>query len=170
MSPTVTVPKALNVSGEHVIPQTARQARNLKDSAKWLAAEEEEMESINHNKEELLGNVIYMNGDLVGWYTHKQPIVATSSTEAEYVAVSDACKDGLSLYYFLGEFVQVLTPITIYMDNQGAMFMASNLVTNKRSKHIDLRYHMIRDYINKGIFRLEYISTDKNIADIMTKG
>mmetsp|Transcript_43485 Transcript_43485/g.81431 ORF Transcript_43485/g.81431 Transcript_43485/m.81431 type:complete len:398 (+) Transcript_43485:385-1578(+) len=116
------------------------------------------------------GNTVFINGDLVGWYTHKQPIVATSSTEAEYVAVSDACKDGLSLYYFLGEFVQVLTPITIYMDNQGAMFMASNLVTNKRSKHIDLRYHMIRDYINKGIFRLEYISTDKNIADIMTKG
>eukprot|EP00241_Pyramimonas_parkeae_P009870 CAMPEP_0114244830 /NCGR_PEP_ID=MMETSP0058-20121206/11555_1 /TAXON_ID=36894 /ORGANISM="Pyramimonas parkeae, CCMP726" /LENGTH=122 /DNA_ID=CAMNT_0001357809 /DNA_START=1883 /DNA_END=2251 /DNA_ORIENTATION=- len=105
-----------------------------------------------------------MNDDLVGWYTHKQPVVAASSTEAEYVAVSDTCKDGLSLCYFLGEFVQVLSPITIYMDNQGAMFMTSNLVTNKRSKH------MIRDSINKGLFRLEHINTDKNIADIMTKG
>jgi len=116
------------------------------------------------------GNVIYMNGDLVGWYIHKQPIVAASSTDAEYVAESGAYKDGLSLYYFLGEFVLMLTPTTIYMDNQGAMFMASNLVTNKRSKRIDLRYHMIRDYINKCLFRLEYISTDKNIADIVTKG
>jgi len=101
-----------------------------------------------------------MNGDLVGWYAHKQPIVPASSTEAEYVVLSDAWKDGLSLYYFLGEFLQVLKPITIYMDNQGAMFMASNLVTNKRSNHIDLRYHTIRDYISKGLFRLEYVSTD----------
>lgn len=60
-------------------------------------------------------------------------------SEAEYVAESAACKDGLSLKYFLGELMQVLTSITIHMDNQCAMFMASNLFTNKCSKYIDLR-------------------------------
>mmetsp|Transcript_40261 Transcript_40261/g.76979 ORF Transcript_40261/g.76979 Transcript_40261/m.76979 type:complete len:86 (+) Transcript_40261:3-260(+) len=65
--------------------------------------------------------------------------------------------------------MQVTKPITIFMDNQGAMYMASNLVTNKRSKHIDLRYHLIRDFVNKGIISLEYISTEHNIADILTK-
>lgn len=98
------------------------------------------------------GNVVYMNGDIVGRCTHKQPIVAASSTEAEYVAVSDACNDGIVLYYFLVEFVQVLTHITKCIDKYGAMFLASNTVTDKRSKHIDPRNHMIRDYMAKGYF------------------
>lgn len=48
------------------------------------------------------GNAVCMNGDIVGWYTHKQPVAAASSNEAEFAAVSDACKDGISLYPFLG--------------------------------------------------------------------
>lgn len=54
--------------------------------------------------------------------------------------------------------------------NQGTMFMISNLVTNERSKHISLRYHMIRDCITEALVRLEYISADMHIADIMAKG
>lgn len=56
------------------------------------------------------------------------------------------------------------------MDNAGAMFMAPNLVTNKRSKYIDLTYHTIRNCTAKGLFKLEYVSTDLNNADILTKG
>ena len=55
------------------------------------------------------------------------------------------------------------------MDNMGAMFMGKNDVSNKRSKHIDLRYHMVRDYIKAGFFTLEHVSTTLNMADIMTK-
>lgn len=65
--------------------------------------------------------------------------------------------------------MQVLQPITIYMDNQAAMFMASNLVSNKRSKHIDILFRMIKNCITKGIFALEYISNGMTIADVMTK-
>lgn len=53
-----------------------------------------------------------------------------------------------------------LKPNTIYMDNQGAMCMASNSVTNKLSKHIETRCHMILDYSVKGLFKLLYASTD----------
>lgn len=85
------------------------------------------------------GNVVCLNGDIVGWYTHNPPIVVASSTGAEYVDVSYACKDGLAMYHLLGEFVHVLTPTTIYMDNKGVMLMASKMVTNKRSNHTGLR-------------------------------
>jgi len=78
------------------------------------------------------GNVIHVNGDLVAWYTQNQSVVAASSTEAEYIAVLDACKDGLNMFHFMNEFVQVNIPIHTFMDNQGAMYMASNQVTNKR--------------------------------------
>lgn len=56
------------------------------------------------------------------------------------------------------------------MDNSGAMFISSNLVTDKRYKHTDLRYCMIPEDVDKGLFKLEYESTDMSIADIMTKG
>mmetsp|Transcript_40255 Transcript_40255/g.76962 ORF Transcript_40255/g.76962 Transcript_40255/m.76962 type:complete len:86 (+) Transcript_40255:1388-1645(+) len=65
--------------------------------------------------------------------------------------------------------MQVTKPIIIYMDNQGALYMVNTLVTNKRSKHIDLSYHLMRDFVNKVIISLEYIGIERNIADIMTK-
>lgn len=64
--------------------------------------------------------------------------------------------------------MQALAPITIYMDDQGAMLITSNLVTNRRSKYIDMRYHMIRDDIADGLLKLEFVSTNLNITNIMT--
>lgn len=87
-------------------------------------------------------NVVYSNGDRVAWFTHKQPVLTASSTEAEYIALSDTCKDGLGLYDFINEFIHVDPPMQMHMDNRGAMFMTNNLVTTKKSKHIDLRKHM----------------------------
>lgn len=57
----------------------------------------------------------------------------------------------------------------IYMDIQGAMYIPNNPVTNKRSKHIYVHYHMIRNYNNKGTINPNYISTEYNTPDIMTK-
>lgn len=125
-------------------------------------------EDVNERKS-YSGSVSLMDGNLVAWHAAKQRYVATSSTEAEYVAVSEACKDGLHLLHFLSEFIQVTLPSTMRVDNMGAMFMAKNDVSNKRTKHIDLRYHMVRDYIRAGFFILEHVRTDSNRADILTK-
>jgi len=59
--------------------------------------------------------------------------------------------------------------MTTHMDNQGALFMAGNEVNNKRTKHIDIRYHAIRDWIKKKLIKLFFVSTDDNVADIFTK-
>ena len=115
------------------------------------------------------GSVTFLDGNLVAWSAGKQRFTACSSTETEYVVVSESCKDGLHLVHFLTEFLPPVLPSIMKMDNMGALFMGKNDVSNKRSKHIDLRYHMIRDYIKAGFFSLEYVSTTLNRADIMTK-
>lgn len=97
-----------------------------------------------------LGNVVYPNGDLVAWITRKQPVVVIYSIEAEYIAVSAACKDGLNMIHFLNKFALVSSPTHIFMDNEEAMYMANKLVTNETSKHIDLVHHLILDYDNEG--------------------
>lgn len=68
------------------------------------------------------GNAIHFNGDLVAWFIHEPPGVATPSTEAEYIAASDANKDGLGFCYSINKVRQVNLPMQIYADNQGAMF------------------------------------------------
>lgn len=115
------------------------------------------------------GNAIFTNRYLVAWFTHKQPAMAVSSAKAEHFAACDACKDGLNKYHFLRKIMQVNLPIPIHMDSQGAMYMAINMVTNKMSNRMDLRYHLIRDFANKGVIKLEYISTAHNITSVVTK-
>lgn len=66
-------------------------------------------------------NTIDVNGGLVAWYTHIQPVVGVSSTEAECIVVSDAYTDGLNTIYFVNEFVEVHLPIHMFTDTQGAM-------------------------------------------------
>ena len=68
-----------------------------------------------------------------------------------------------------GSSVRVQLPMTILMDNQGAKFIAENTVNNRRTRHIDVRYHAIRDWVKQKLFRLLYVPTDKNWADILTK-
>jgi hypothetical protein len=115
------------------------------------------------------GSVSYLDGNIVSWNSSRQRYVAGSSAESEYVAVAEACKDGLHLIHFLSEFMPVALPATVMIDNIGAKFMAQNDLSNKRTKHIDLRYHMIRDYIKQGFFVLKYVCTTNNVADILTK-
>lgn len=86
-------------------------------------------------------------------YIH--PIVTAFSTDAVDIAVIDACNDGLSICCFLrgGWIAHAFTPSIICMDNQGTIFMTSNLVTNNRSKH------MIQEYIVKGLFNSSMLAS-----------
>ena len=115
------------------------------------------------------GNCVLIDGALVNFISSKQPTVSTSSTEAEYISASEACKEGLYFRNLLNELITVNLPIKVWVDNIGAGCIAQNVVNNARTKHIDIRYHMIRDWIAKGIFELFYIESNKNLADILTK-
>jgi len=115
------------------------------------------------------GSMIYLDGNLIEWNTSRQHCVTTSSTEAEYIATSDTAKNMLHIMYVCSEFSPVDLPMILMLDNKGAEFIAQNKVNNKRSKHIDIRYHMIRDWIEKGYVKLKHVNTHDNPADLMTK-
>lgn len=117
--------------------------------------------------------VFMINGSPVTWNSRKQTVTAQSSTEAEYMAVSEAAKQAIWIRHFLHsigkETVYNMAPTTIYEDNQGAIKLADNPVNHPKTKHIAVRYHAIREHIANGEIRLEYLPTDQMIADGLTK-
>jgi hypothetical protein len=106
----------------------------------------------------------------VSWFSRKQKSVALSSSEAEYMAASLACCEAVWLRKMLFSlFGGCLDPTMIYCDNQSCIKLTENPVFHDRSKHIDIRYHSIRDYVQRGIVKLEFVPTDEQVADILTK-
>jgi hypothetical protein len=105
---------------------------------------------------------------MISWKSRKQTLVATSTTDAEYIVISEACKELLWLEKLCEEFsIETDKPIS-FSDNQSAICL-TNGNSSHRTKHIDIKYHYVRDYVDQGKFKLQYISTDNNIADILTK-
>ena len=115
------------------------------------------------------GYLIYLNGFLVGWITRKQSLVATSTSEAEYIALSEASKASLHLFQLLSEFFSVTTPITVFCDSKSAISMAEKNISSRRTKHIWILYRFVTAWINRGLLKVFYIGTSDNLADFMTK-
>lgn len=120
------------------------------------------------------GVIVKLSGGPISWESHKQSTVALSSVEAEYMAVTQASKEIL----FISSIVRELGMRALYgengfqlmCDNQGAMSLARNNGYSPRSKHIDIRYHFIRNLVQDKLIKLEYIKSEFNEADILTKG
>ena len=115
------------------------------------------------------GNVVMLAGGAVTWVSRKQKTVAQSSTEAEYISMSDTCRQLVWIQSLLGELNMPIKSIDLCGDNQGAIFSASNPVQETRTKHIDIRYHYICEIVNIGKVKLTYVSMDTQIADVLTK-
>lgn len=119
------------------------------------------------------GFVIMLGNDTVNWESRKQRCVALSSTEAEYIAISDVCKDISFIQNLLSEIVPSYCKelkCTVYNDNQSAQrLLQVKEYCHKRTKHIDLRYHYVKDLINKNSICVKYLPTDRMIADVLTK-
>ena len=96
---------------------------------------------------------------LISWTSRAQKTIAYSSTEAEYMALSDCAHQVTWIRSLLGELGYKLNAILICGDNQGSIFMASNPVTEPRSKHIDIRYHRIHKSVAKGKVELFFIES-----------
>ena len=110
-----------------------------------------------------------MNGGPIAWQCRKQPTVAHSSTEAEFVALTEATKDVLWLTYLLTELeVPYHTP-QIFTDSQSAMEWTKNASHHQRNKHVALKYFFIRDIVTEGTVKIAYVATKDNVADILTK-
>lgn len=111
-----------------------------------------------------------INGGALGWCSRKQDLVTLSSTEAEYVALSETCKEMLWIKRLIRELeVDVDCKIRIFADNQSSIKITENDKFSNRTKHIDTKYHFIKDLAASGELELRYVNTSDNIADLMTK-
>ena len=113
--------------------------------------------------------MVYLFGCLVAWFSTKQITPALSSCEAEYVAAGETLKDVLHMSSLVGEIMDMPGPVPLHLDNKGAGFLAENSLNNKRSKHIDIRHHFIRHYLDAGRVELFWVASAQNVADIFTK-
>ena len=113
-----------------------------------------------------------LNGGAVSWKSSKQATVADSTTEAEYIAASDAAKEAVWIRKFiteLGVIPSISDPIELYCDNNGAIAQAKEPRSHQRSKHILWRFHLIREIIERGDVKICKVPTYDNVADPLTK-
>ncbi|GMI78960.1 cysteine-rich RLK (RECEPTOR-like protein kinase) 8 [Hibiscus trionum] len=105
----------------------------------------------------------------VSWRSTLQSTVALSTTEAEYMAVAEAVKEAIWLNGLLEDLGVVQNHISLYCDSQSAIYLAKNQVYHSRTKHIDVRYHFVREIFEEGKILLQKIATTENPADMLTK-
>lgn len=114
------------------------------------------------------GVLITLGKQPVGWYSRRQDIVALSVTEAEYIAACEGAKDCAWGMQFLVE-LQIMTNPTLITDSEGALHLAKTSKFHRRSRHIEHRYHYIRQQVRGKHLRLRTIPGKDNPADLLTK-
>jgi len=118
------------------------------------------------------GYVVMLNNGAIAWRSQRQPTVALSTMEAEYMALTEATKElkwVRQLLTELGHNEDKNGPTDLYSDNQSAIALAKNPVSHARAKHIDIRHHFIREAIHDKTVWVQYIPTSEMTADSLTK-
>ena len=113
--------------------------------------------------------VFTVGGTTVSWVSKIQSVVALSTTEAEYVAATEASKEIIWLQRFMGELGKKHDMDTLYSDSQSAIHLANNSTFHSRIKHIQLKYHFIWSVLEDGQLKLEKIHTSHNLVDVLKK-
>ena len=117
------------------------------------------------------GYVFKLGGATISWSSKKQSVVALSSTEAEYIALCSTAQEVVWLRKLLCslEFEQN-EPTLLFEDNQGAIALCKNPKDHSRMKHVDIKYHFVRETVKNKIISLEHCPSKEMLADIFTKG
>jgi len=116
------------------------------------------------------GFIIFLCGVPIAWRSKAQRSVSLSSSEAEFVSLSEAAKEVKFIAQIIESMgVEIQKPITVYIDNIGAKFMAYNVTTSQRTKHVDIRYHYVREFIQDGFLEVKFVKTTENVSDGFTK-
>ncbi|XP_053996974.1 uncharacterized protein LOC128886291 [Hylaeus anthracinus] len=123
-----------------------------------------------HDRRSHTGYAFILGGEAISWESWKQKTVALSSTEAEYMSLSEATKEAIYLRKLLTDFgLEELPVIKLFGDNQSALRLAEDPVFHNRTKHIDIRHHFVRDAVRNNLVTLEYAPSDRMAADVLTK-
>ena len=116
------------------------------------------------------GFIIFVMGVPIAWRSKQMKGVTLSSSEAECVSLSEAAKEIKFIYQIMTSMgLQVKTPITVRVDNVGAIFMSGNMSTSPRTRHVDIRYAYVREYVQDGFIKIIFVKTKENYSDGFTK-
>ena len=115
------------------------------------------------------GFVFKIGDSVVSWESRKQKTIALSSTEAEYIAMSEGAKEALHLSALMGELGWPEHTVTIYGDNQSALKLSASEAFHRRTKHVDVRLHHIRDLVKSKTLDFKYMPSKDMPADFLTK-
>ncbi|GKA18806.1 hypothetical protein Tco_0698721 [Tanacetum coccineum] len=116
------------------------------------------------------GGCQFLGNRLISWQCKKQTVVATSTTEAEYVAAASCCGQVLWIQNQLLDYGYNFMNTVIYIDNNSTICIIENPVQHSKTKHIEIRHHFIRDCNAKKLIQMAKIDTEHNVADLLTKG
>ena len=117
------------------------------------------------------GYIVFLDNTPISWKSFKQKCVSLSTMEAEFVTLTESSKELIWLKNVLENKCLNLNlkDCTLYCDNQASINFANSPLENQRTKHIDVRYHFIRNLIYDTVFKLKYVKSELNMADIFTK-
>jgi len=116
------------------------------------------------------GHYCSLNGGTISWFSRKQKLIALSSCEAEYIALAETCKEITWIKQVIKEFDIEINPVTtVFTDSQSAIALVENDKQAGRTKHMDIRYHYVKEEFKLGNVKLTYVTTEANIADMFTK-
>ena len=122
------------------------------------------------NRMSITGFIIFAHGVPITWKSRQQKSLAMSSSEAEYYALTEAAKEVKFVVQILITMgVNVVLPVIVRVDNIGAIWMAENASAGSRTKHVELKYHFIRQYVEEGFIKIVFVHTDDTTSDVFTK-
>lgn len=122
------------------------------------------------DRKSVSGSMLFHGGNPIAWLSKKQNCVSLSTAEAEYIAAATTAQELMNVkgvQEHLGH--NNNDEVLLLVDNKGAISMAKNRENSKRTKHVDIKFHFIRDLIEKEELRIDYVSSCQNFADLMTK-
>ena len=123
----------------------------------------------NLDRKSTSGGCQFLGARLVSWQCKKQTTVSTSTTEAEYIAASSCCSQVLWIQNQMLDYGSIFMNTPIYIDNNSAISIVNNPVKHSKTKHIEIRYHFIRDCNEKKLIQVLKVHTDNQYADLFTK-
>ena len=137
-----------------------------------LPISDSDFQSDVDDRKSISGFMFICNGGAVSWKSSKQSITTDSTTKAEYIAVSDAAKEAVWIRKFitvLGVVPSIKSAVPLFCDNNGAIALAKEPRSHQKSKHIERRYHIIRELVGKGNVLVQKVASADNVADPLTK-
>ncbi|KAI3692626.1 hypothetical protein L6452_32446 [Arctium lappa] len=134
-----------------------------------IAYSDSDLGGANLDRKSTSGGCQFLGARLVSWQCKKQTTVSTSTTEAEYIAAASCCSQVLWIQNQMLDYGVTFLHTPIFIDNSSAISIVNNPVKHSKTKHIEIRYHFIRDCNEKKLVQVVNVHTDNQFADLFTK-